>query len=396
MERKITYLKTGMGIGGATLSDLDLLRQLATQGCQITIITGWLDPLVKNELDDGLGIGFVIDRKLDRRNSPRLYDISADNEVVTKKIEESDVVVCGQPFCSRHKYYSQLILHLSSYKPVFLRSHDLPDDMEAVRSLQGSTVLASTEALARRYKEINPALDCFVVPPAVRVNWLRGQYSYPETLDRLGVHQDDIVVFQPTRVDEAKQIDLAILLSSLLKKRFPYQQIWLVVAGGAEPIYSSRQEKKNLENYAASLGFEGLLFLGGISQREKRNLYHSASLVTFMSRVEGWGIPPAEAAAVGVPCVTTRYTNSEGAEVFREVYESKGFEFTVIGEPSAPIGGETLTKAYQQIRAPDDFNDAKKKNQVLSYQYSARILGAQFENYLAMDDERDRKTSGLG
>ncbi len=74
----------------------------------------------------------------------------------------------------------------------------------------------------------------------------------------------------------------------------------LVIAGAwgwrAEPIKKVSQEAKYKDD---------ILFLGYVSPKDKTALYNLASLFVYPSFYEGFGFPPLEAAACGVPVVTS-------------------------------------------------------------------------------------------
>ena len=74
----------------------------------------------------------------------------------------------------------------------------------------------------------------------------------------------------------------------------------LVIAGAwgwrAEPIKKVSQEAKYKDD---------ILFLGYVSPKDKTALCNLASLFVYPSFYEGFGFPPLEAAACGVPVVTS-------------------------------------------------------------------------------------------
>ena len=62
----------------------------------------------------------------------------------------------------------------------------------------------------------------------------------------------------------------------------------------------------NLPNIVNELGINDTVrFIGEVKEEEKTTLYQLASCFVFPSSYEGFGLPPLEAMACGVPVVTT-------------------------------------------------------------------------------------------
>ena len=69
---------------------------------------------------------------------------------------------------------------------------------------------------------------------------------------------------------------------------------------------SQRGKRKNLEVLVARLGIESrVIFLDQISLKEIKYLYAGAEIFVFPSIYEGFGLPPLEAMAIGVPVVSS-------------------------------------------------------------------------------------------
>jgi glycosyltransferase involved in cell wall biosynthesis len=89
----------------------------------------------------------------------------------------------------------------------------------------------------------------------------------------------------------------ALLLESALDKM---DDVHLVIAGGkgwlADPIYARVDE----------LGLHGRVhFVGYVAETEKRLWYNAAACFCYPSLYEGFGLPPLEAMACGVPTITS-------------------------------------------------------------------------------------------
>jgi len=80
----------------------------------------------------------------------------------------------------------------------------------------------------------------------------------------------------------------------------------LVLVGGEDYFY--RQLKKEHCNDAGICFGGGVIFTGYVSDKELYSLYLGASLYVFPSLCEGFGLPPLEAMAQGVPVATSNAT----------------------------------------------------------------------------------------
>jgi len=71
-------------------------------------------------------------------------------------------------------------------------------------------------------------------------------------------------------------------------------------------VIVGRQDKKakQINNFLESLGPEdGIRYLGGIPHDDMPRIYNLAKMLLFVSFYEGFGLPPLEAMACGVPCL---------------------------------------------------------------------------------------------
>jgi GT2 family glycosyltransferase len=96
---------------------------------------------------------------------------------------------------------------------------------------------------------------------------------------------------------------LALDLWAELRRRGDDRRI--VLAGPTPPHGNSLADEAELLLTRPELR-DGVVSLGAISDAEKRWLYRHAGLVLYLSTVEGFGLVPFEAAAYGVPTLSTR------------------------------------------------------------------------------------------
>ena len=188
------------------------------------------------------------------------------------------------------------------------------------------------------------------------------------------IPKDAFVIARCTRVIPQKRIDREILLLKLLgqiaasrgfKRRFH-----LVITG---PTDENPEEFHLLKRLACSLGLKaqvhfsnGLLsphFNGSADKRRYSipDLLGEADLSSFLTsyRYEGFGNPPGEACAYGVPFISSTY------ELYDAVYGSKGLRALLFpitqeddGHPSEAWAAELFERISDErrMRADADFN----------------------------------------
>jgi glycosyltransferase involved in cell wall biosynthesis len=98
------------------------------------------------------------------------------------------------------------------------------------------------------------------------------------------------VVVYAGRLKRAKRPDHAIRAFKIVKKKFPNAELWVI---GDGPF------RKDLERIAG----DGVKFLGGLSNEERRRLLARAWVLVNPSIREGFGLNVLEAYALGTPCV---------------------------------------------------------------------------------------------
>jgi glycosyltransferase involved in cell wall biosynthesis len=98
---------------------------------------------------------------------------------------------------------------------------------------------------------------------------------------------------------ERRRVDLVLAAFADLRAAYPERQ--LVIAGA-----NRLREPELLERWVRELGLEGaVLRLGYVAEERVPALYRQAELAFYLSRYEGFGLPPLEALACGVPVVTS-------------------------------------------------------------------------------------------
>jgi glycosyltransferase involved in cell wall biosynthesis len=135
------------------------------------------------------------------------------------------------------------------------------------------------------------AEDSFIWPSSVEIRRVKQRYG----LDL------PYLVYLGTVEPKKGTPELLTSFAQLVQNGFAGR---LVLAGGRSgPAY-------DLEADVTRLGLSGRVrHLGYVDEADKKPLISGAQLMVYPSRYEGFGLPPLEALALGVPCVASRETS---------------------------------------------------------------------------------------
>ncbi len=145
-----------------------------------------------------------------------------------------------------------------------------------------------------------------------------------EVLDKYGIKKSYLLYVG----NAYPQKNLARLIEAFKLLRLgQYSDLQLVLIGGDDYFYK-KIKKENCDNAGVCFG-GGVIFTGFVPDEDLRDLYANASLYVFPSLCEGFGLPPLEAMACGVPVV------SSGATCLPEILGEAAYYFDA--ENSADI-----------------------------------------------------------
>jgi glycosyltransferase involved in cell wall biosynthesis len=183
----------------------------------------------------------------------------------------------------------------------------------------------------------------------------------------LGVSSDAYLLLQPTRVVPRKQIEHAIELASRLKEKGLACVLLISHSTGDE----GTEYETYLRGLAELLGVQ-VLFASEIIDDERgttpdgrkiyslSDVYQKADLVTYPSRVEGFGNAFLEALFFRRPIVMGTY------EIYLRDIKPKGFQVVEIRDF---ITEETVTETYELLRDPEQAAAAADANYDLARRY---------------------------
>jgi phosphatidyl-myo-inositol dimannoside synthase len=168
-------------------------------------------------------------------------------------------------------------------------------------------LLAISEFTKRLLLDHFPRVDerrVAVTPLGVSPFWFDGQAEAPCPRAEYGIPRDARVVLTASRLDPRKGHRLALRALALLPESLREGLAYVVVGDGASPEYL-----RELRSLADACGVT-VVFTGGVSDEALRALYRTASVFCMPGephpkKVEGFGLVFLEAAAQGLPAITS-------------------------------------------------------------------------------------------
>jgi glycosyltransferase involved in cell wall biosynthesis len=191
-----------------------------------------------------------------------------------------------------------------------------------------------------------------VVPLAVDPLFLKRPQASEIEAFRIRRGLSDPYVLYVGIIDRRK--DLSGLVRAYARLRSRFKGVRLVIAGHLIPGRSTLLE--DIE----SLGLKGDVVIPGyVSESDLPLLYGGASVFAYPSWWEGFGLPPLEAMAMGVPVIT--YRNSSLPEVVGDA--------AILIDP--PFTGEALEEAMVRILEDDALRaEMVKRGEQRAYTFS--------------------------
>ena len=140
-------------------------------------------------------------------------------------------------------------------------------------------------------------------------------------------------------------------------------------------------KKIELENKIASTGVNNIKLIWGYQTvTQISNLYRSCDIFLFPTKAEGWGLPLIEAAACGLPLITTYYSGQ--TEFIQDIKSS----CILVDYQLEPIN----CKEYQNFYPAPDNNFGKWA--VSSVDSIARAINQAYDNYSALSTQATKNS----
>lgn len=298
-----------------------------TESCVRNLLDGFLQA-------DTRGIVFVLLLAEDNAESFRCYDGAGCFEVVVCGVGSADqkgrvlwqnlkmgrllrrlgIGVClepvyGKPFLGTEKIKYITTIHdfqAGHYPQYFSRAR-----VAWMKAGWKNAVETSEKVVAISEYVKKDILEAYRVPEerirviydAVSVD--REECADEEGLSRLGIEKGKYYYTVSSLVPH-KNLKTAVLSVGELKKRNSPAFCPLVVSG------IGGKNRDELERLIAENGLrEDIIFTPFVENSERNMLYRNCRAFVFSSIFEGFGMPPVEAMAMGVPVLTTRCTSLE-------------------------------------------------------------------------------------
>lgn len=167
----------------------------------------------------------------------------------------------------------------------------------------------------------------------------------------------------------------------------PHIKTKLVLIGGESPVFAEvRLKVKRFK--------EDVLFKGFVNDHVLRDFYRNASLFVYPSLYEGFGLPPLEAMASGVPVVTTMTSSIPevvgDAALMVSPYDTKQLAETMARALGDSELRETLkARGREQVRKFNWYRVARNTLAVFHEVYNAKTY-LPFERWRELKDGEDR------
>ena len=160
----------------------------------------------------------------------------------------------------------------------------------------------ATKVITNSNNSKNDLLQYFNLPAekVSLVYWaVDDTFALPSTPinDAQKIKEDDYILYVGS-LEPRKNINILIEAYEKLRHEYPAIKTKLVLIGGESPLFASVQLK-------AREFRDDVIFKGFVTDAELSEYYRCAKLVAYPSLYEGFGLPPLEAMASGVPVVTS-------------------------------------------------------------------------------------------
>lgn len=391
-DNVLHILKPGLGLDGVTINNANIGRVLRDDlGRDVQFTTGYLDD-VSSAFYGERGFSVKIIPALDRFNPDHTAEVLTG---ITRQLQGTIMfsqAMQTNAFGSAALDTARRLAEHGHQGRVVLRVHN-PFPRENLTILEampeGTKCWVVNPGYIPFLSEHNSGLDYGVMSPPLDTHRFASESSSDRLARRmqlrhlLGVGRKEIMLFQPTRVHPQKDLILSVNFARELNRQVN-RPVKLVVAGGNEQLEDSRNYQRDVLEYAAMVGYSGLVIVGGVSDangapRRMKDFYAASDGVIIPSKLEAAPNTIAEAAYNRVPIIATKF----GDEFLNDTYTPLYSEFDVI--LIAP--DQTLWRQAERLAAileePGIRYDVVSRNHELAAQFSIAHLPDRLRELLA-------------
>lgn len=307
--------------GGAAHVAHNISKALVGKGHEVTVYTtnalsreSLFDPKQNPYNEDGVEVFYF--RNIIYKPQIHIYFSKEFVEAVKKSIAKYDTL-------HLHEYRSYISLVTSYYAkkydvPYILQAHgQLPrimakqrlkwiyDVLFGYRLLRdASKVIALSRMEAEQYRGMDvPEEKIAIIPNGIYLSEYANLPPKGSFKKKFNIDKDEKIVLYLGRIHKSKGIDFLIKAYAHLTNDLKSRDALLVIAG---PDDGHLGEAKSL---VSALGVsDRVLFTGLLSEEEKINAYLDASICTYLSPYEPFGLVPLEAAVCRTPVVVSSGT----------------------------------------------------------------------------------------
>ncbi|MFH2085926.1 MAG: hypothetical protein ABII21_04040 [bacterium] len=114
------------------------------------------------------------------------------------------------------------------------------------------------------------------------------------------------------------------------------------------------------------MDYKGVIYLNGLTgDRKFRRISDYmqpgvADIVTFMSEIDAFGLPPLECSVAGLPCITAPFKDENGYPAFE--YNYPGFSFVVDNQADNRVSDSTVDSVIRIANGSGNLMDKLEEN----------------------------------
>ena len=194
------------------------------------------------------------------------------------------------------------------------------------RDLVLADSLNTKKDILKHYPQIKEK-NVRVIYPAIGEQFKRisNQKVIKKALKKYGIKYPSGFLLYTGAIEPRKNLEQAIKVFNEFIKEKKYRDYRFLIVGRAG------WKNENIFSFIKNLGLEKKVkFIGYVEDQDLPNFYSAAKVFVYLSKYEGFGLPPLEAAACGTP--TLLYSNSSLSEIFKPgyPYTKKGKELETL------------------------------------------------------------------